>query len=209
MDLSRWTGSLNELLKQTGERIKKVQGDPDLSREAKARKITELQQDFREEYARTRQDAEANLEVDRKMTLRRANPTEEVDSDNQTQIAKELRRARIRDDLRATWEARRGGPSIQDLESAIVSGDDLLVEVLETYGPNHIANEDVRRQFSRRVEENRRARMTDDQKAAQEELESLEKARLELGVALHFKDNEATRLSDTPASPLADTTPAA
>lgn len=208
MDLSKYTGKINELLRQAEERIRQFRVDPDLNEDAKAREIAGVQQNLRQQYPVERADAESLVEMDRKMAFRRAYPVEGTEGDSQAQIARELRRARVRDDLQALWEGRGGGPTLEEYNNAIATGDELRIEVIETYGPRMIQNDGVRQQFVAAVQENQRARMTDDQRQALEELETLQKAKYELAVALNFKDGEYRRLVDASAGRLASTMPA-
>ena len=209
MDLSKYLAGVNDLLAAADARILSIRRDPEISREAKIREISRQQQDFREKYAGARKGAEDYRTREALQASRRAYPAEKISGDNQAQIAREMRRARIRDDLEATWKGRNGGPTLEEYRAAVASGDELAIEVLEVYGPVAIGNEDMKSQYVRAVEGNRSSRMSDDQRAALRELEALKKAEMELRVALSFKDDAARRISDTPVSQLADSAPPA
>lgn len=188
MNLSRYTGRLNELRGKLQEDVARIKANRDLNQEAKDREIAKLQRYTRAEYTAERKAAEERLEADLADARRRANPKAEPVEDTQAELLNEMRRQRVERELGAEWEARGGGPTLQEYEDALEAGDTDRAEVMEIFGPANIQNGDIRDEFTRKVQENRAARLSDEQREALEEQRELEQARYELGVTLAMQD---------------------
>jgi len=195
MNLSEYTKKLRELTEGVREELRGLREDRSLSAEAKATRVREAQERYREAYARERAAALELLEMRRQTAFRTAHPVDKPGGDVQAEILKEQRRERVHRELTALWAGRGGGPTLEEYEAALASGDELRVEAMEVYGSAAIANEDMRALFSRRVEESRAERMAPEQRAALEELEHLERAKFELDVALNFMDQTSRELT--------------
>lgn len=190
------------ILDGTDAEIRRIRSDRSLSEEQRAFYISELQTKGRDEYAAARKKADDKLDSQRQDATSRRYPVETGGD-----VATELRLSRIREELRAQWEARDSGPSLQEYERAVQTGDDLRAQVIERFGPGHVSNSDMRHQLTRRVEEVEAARMTDDQRAADAELARLDQVELNHRMAQEQQDRSAREMLDRPAEELARTRP--
>lgn len=181
-------------------RLKELREDRATSAEEKARLTREAQESFRENYRHERASVLEDLEVRRLTAFRIAHPAERPEKDAQDALLKEQQRTRVHRELTAQWAGRNGGPTLQEYEGALASGDELRIEAMEVYGPGATSNDDMRSQFSRKVAESRSARMPDEQRRAFEEIEELEKTGFETEVALGFLDQTSRELTSPTAT---------
>lgn len=191
---------LRDLQQGLRDRLRELREDKTISAEERARLVREEQERYREAYHRERADLLEDLQVRRVVAYQKAHPTEKVGSDTQAEILREQRRERIHRELTATWAGRNGGPTLAEYEAALASGDELRIEALEIYGPHAIPNDDMRSQFSRKVQESRSARMPEEQVQAFAELEEIDREKFELQVALGFMDKTSRELTGPTAA---------
>lgn len=188
---------LRDLQDALRERLRELREDKSISPEERIRLTRQEQERYREAYRQGRADLLEDLEVRRIVAYRKAHPAEQPGEDTQAEILREQRRERIHRELTGTWAGRGpdGGPTLQEYETALASGDELVIEAMEIYGPGAIGNEDMRSQFSRRVQESRAARMPDEQREAFEELAEIDREKYETQVALGFMDQTSRELT--------------
>ena len=186
---------LRDLQQGLRDRLRELREDKTISQEERARLTRQEQERYREAYRRERADLLEDLEARRIVADRKAHPAERPGEDTQAEILREQRRERIHRELTAQWAGRDGGPTLQEYEAALASGDELRIEALEVYGPGAITNDDMRTQFSRRVRESRRERMPEEQVQAFGELEQIDREKYETQVALGFLDSTSRELT--------------
>lgn len=188
---------LRQLIDGLRTRIRDIKDDRAASAEEKARLVREAKEAFRVNYDRERRNVMEELEAHRVTAFRTAHPSEQAPpgEDVQAEILREQRRERVHRELTAEWAGRGSGPTVQEYEAALASGDELRVEAMEIYGPAAIAGEDSRRLFAARVKEMREARMPEEQRRAFEELVELERTRYEVEIALGFMDKTSRELT--------------
>jgi len=191
---------LRDLQDGLRDRLRELRDDKTISAEERTRLSREAQERYREAYHRERAVLLEDLEARRIVAYKKAHPAEKPGADTQAEILREQRRERVHRELTATWAARNGGPTLEEYETALASGDELRIEALEVYGPGAITNDDMRSQFSRKVAESRASRMPDEQREAFEELEKIERTKYETQVALHQLDSTSRELTSTSAA---------
>jgi len=191
---------LRDLQQGLRDRLRELREDKTISAEERARLVREEQERYREAYRREKTDLLEDLEARRIVAYKKAHPAEKPGADTQAEILREQRRERIHRELTAQWAGRNGGPTLEEYEAAIASGDELRIEALEVYGPGAITNDDMRAQYTRKVAESRSARMPEEQVRAFEELEELDREKFETNIALGFMDKTSRELTSTSAA---------
>lgn len=191
------------ILDSVDAEIRGIRNDRSLSEEQRAFYIRELQEKGRDQYAANRKKADDKLEATRRDATRRRYPVEDFGGD----VGTELKLSRIREELLSQWRARGDGPTLAEYERALATGDDLRARVMQTSGPEHINNTDMRLQFQRRISQVEEGSMTDDQRAADAELKGLDQVELNHRYAQGMQDTRAREILDKPAEQLASTRP--
>src|SRR5215211_6716797 len=153
------------------EAVGKLRSDPDLTDEAKDRRLRELatehQREVREEVEVVRDRMGSYLSRYRAIARVNDEPTDE------------LRYARLEREFMAKVEAGRI-PDLQSYWEAIESGDSDLVRAFEVHGSRYIKDNARRQEFDAEVEKQRQHRLTDEQKLARQRIRELQAKRDDL-----------------------------
>ena len=178
-DTGKRTADLNAMRAAHREKLAAVRADEDLTPEARNRRLSELERDFREGF-----DAEAarvteRLDRDVENAYRKAHGPEKPSSDPQAEVARELRLQRIRSEVYE--DLANGHDALIDYERAVRLGDTERAAVLAKIGPGWLEDPTRKRRLRELVEEN----LPESRRKAKRDLERLEaeKRSVELGLA--------------------------
>lgn len=185
LDLDR----INAMRDRFDADVAEVLEDRDLTRAAKARRVREMADGFRDAFAAEKRQMEAAVEQRRDTLTKKAYPSEELGTDVQKELVEEMRAGRIEREIAAQAEGGAFNP-VAALKDARDRGDTARQAVIERVGRRYLpeGDEGMRRTFSEAVQESRRGRMTPAQRSAFDELEAFEHQAGEVGQALSMAD---------------------
>ncbi len=179
---------LRRLREAYDEEVGKVRSDSYLSEEGKSRKLAELSEAHRREVRE-----EVEVVRDRMNSyLSRYRAIAKVDDEPQD----ELRYSRLEREFMA--KVRQGRiPDLASYLDAIESGDRDLVRVVEVHAPLYIEDVGKRNEFNAEVENQRQARLSDEQKLARQRVRELQAKRddFELGLRHGAFDSSAREVA--------------
>ncbi len=181
MNTSKHTEALDMMKAEHRQAVDKVRADEDLTEDAKRRRIAELEREyapaFEEESARILEDLDARIESQ----YRKAHGPSKPSSDGNAELAKEMRLARLREEVTDEFSDGKQDP-IRAYEEAVRIGDKERQYVIEKVGPKFLADSSRRQRLTQLIEE----QLPAGRREAKREHERLQAQRrnLEIGFAL-------------------------
>ncbi len=174
------TKRLNAMKAAHREKVAAVRADEDLTPEAKSRRLAELERDFREGFDAEAARVTGRLDRQVEAAYRKVHAPRSASEDAQEETARELRLARIREEVRDDLE---GGmiDALVSYQEAIKLGDRERAELIARMGPRYLTDPTRRARLRQLVEEN----LPEGRRKAKRDLERLEaeKRSVELGLA--------------------------
>ena len=180
-DASARTRELAAMRAAHREKVAAVRADEDLTPEAKARRLRELERDFREAFDAEAENVTGKLDREIERAYRKVHAPRPASEDAQEETARELRLARVREEVRDDLESGLIDALVSYQEAARL-GDRERAEVLARMGPRYLSDHTRRARLRQLVEEN----LPESRRRAKRDLERLEAERrsVELGLAM-------------------------
>ncbi len=185
MDTSERTKQLDQMKASHREEVAAVRADGDLTQDAQNRRLTELERGFNEAFDEETLRVMAGIDAEIEAAYRKAHGAPEKRgvgsyTDHQEETARELRLARIREEVRDDLEG--GLDPLLAYQEAVRLGDKERADVLGRMGPRYLKETTRKQRLRELVEE----QLPESRRRAKKDLERLEaeKRSLDLGFAM-------------------------
>ncbi len=181
MDTSKHTEALDMMKAEHRLAVDKVRADEDLTEDAKRRRIAELEREYapasEEESARILEALDSKIESQ----YRKAHSPSKPSSDGNAELAREMRLARLREEVTDEFADSNQDP-IRAYEEAVRLGDKERMHVIEKVGPKFLQDSSRKQRLAQLVDE----QLPAGRREAKREHERLaaQRRNLEIGFAL-------------------------
>ncbi len=185
MDTSERTKQLDQMRAAHREEVAAVRADRDLTQDAQSRRVDELERGFAERFDEEAARVMAGIDAEIERAYKAAHGAPEKRgvgsyTDHQEETARELRLARIREEVRDDLEG--GLDPLLAYQEAVRLGDKERADVLGRMGPRYLKETTRKQRLRELVEE----QLPESRRRAKKDLERLEaeKRSLDLGFAM-------------------------